>query len=260
MSRVEHAPGAFCWVEMITTHREGAADFYGKLFGWTTHDDEIPGGGVYTMLRLGDGNVGGLYEQPAEMKALSVPPAWLPYVTVENAATACARAEELGGSVVKDTFDVMEIGSMAVLCDPTGAAFAVWQPKTHTGADFGDGRPGSVCWNELATNDSKKASAFYEGMFGWNASVMEMGSGPYTMFGNGEAQAAGMLQMTDEWKGAPSHWLVYFAVSDCDSTVIEAEGLGGSLRVEPRDIPGMGRFAILADPQGGGFAIFQREG
>ncbi|MEE8138534.1 MAG: VOC family protein, partial [Thermoanaerobaculia bacterium] len=127
MSSTHHAPGTFCWAELATTDAAGAKKFYRELLGWETHDDPIPGGGVYTMIQLEGGNVGALYEQNEEMRAQGVPPAWLAYVTVEDAADASAKAKALGGSAIKEAFDVFDIGSMAVLQDPTGATFAVWQ-------------------------------------------------------------------------------------------------------------------------------------
>ncbi len=123
MNEIQHARGTFCWVELTTTDAEGAKSFYTGLMGWEAEDDSIPGGGVYTMLRVGDKNVGGLYGMSEEMKG--VPPNWLLYVTVESAVEAAAKAKSLGGTVVKDAFDVMDVGSMAVLQDPTGATFAV---------------------------------------------------------------------------------------------------------------------------------------
>ena len=115
MSGAKHAPGAFCWAELTTTNAAGAKQFYTGLLGWKTEDDPIPGGGTYTMIRQDDGNVGGLYELNEQMRAAGVPPSWLAYVTVDDAAATAAKARQLGGTVIKDAFDVMEIGSMAVL-------------------------------------------------------------------------------------------------------------------------------------------------
>ena len=94
---LKHAPGTFCWAELSTSDTDGAKKFYSELLGWTHHDDPIPGGGVYTMLRLGDGDVGALYGLFEEMKAAGVPPHWMGYVTVEDAAATAAKAKELGG-------------------------------------------------------------------------------------------------------------------------------------------------------------------
>lgn len=256
MSPTHHDPGTFCWSELVTSDATGAKEFYSRLMGWETEDDPIPGGGVYTMIRLAGGNVGALYEQSEEMRSEGVQPTWLSYVTVEDAVATTARARELGGSVMKDASDVFDIGSMAVLRDPTGAPFAIWQPKRHTGTDHTDGKPGSVTWHELTTRDSEAAAAFYAGLFGWEAHSMEMPGGHrYTLFMSGERQRAGMIQMTEEWGDAPSHWMVYFSVADCDASAALAGELGGQVCVPPTDVEGVGRFAVVNDPQGGFFSI-----
>ena len=260
MSPVQHAPGTFCWAELSTTDAPGAKKFYTELMGWQTHDDDIPGGGTYTMIIHEEGNVGALYEMPEEMRSQNVPPNWLLYVTVENAAATAKKAAELGGTVIKDAFDVFDIGSMAVLQDPTGATFAIWQPKKHTGTDHVDGKPGSVCWCELASKDAAAAGEFYSQLFGWQPTEKEMGElGKYTIFMNGEAQAAGMLQMTEEWGDIPSHWMAYFSVDDCDARATQAGELGGEICVPPKDIPDIGRFSVINDPQGAVFSIIKLE-
>lgn len=174
-----------------------------------------------------------------------------------NAAATAAKARRLDGTVIKDAFDVFDIGSMAVLKDPTGASFSIWQPGKHCGTDFTDGRPGSVCWNELATRDAASAGGFYGGLFDWKSGEMEMAGGKYTMFKSGEANAAGMLQMTEEWGDLPSHWMVYFSVADCDGTAAKAASLGGAVKVAPTDIPPVGRFSVIQDPQGAVFSIIK---
>ena len=130
MSGITHAPGRFCWAELTTTDAAGAKSFYVDLMGWETHDDPIPGGGTYTMIRHAGGNVGALYEMTTEMKSQGIPPMWMPYVTVVDAAATANSVRELGGAVLKDAFDVFDIGSMAVLKDPAGAPFSIWQPTS----------------------------------------------------------------------------------------------------------------------------------
>ena len=255
MDQIEHAAGTFCWVELMTTDAGGAKDFYSGLMGWETEDDAIPGGGTYTMLRKEKKNVGGLYELGEKVKGM--PPCWMPYVSVENAADAAARARSAGGTVLKDAFDVMDIGSMAVLQDPTGASFSVWQAKKHHGTQLSAGEAGSACWHELTTNDVERAGTFYSELFGWTLAIRDMPTGPYTMFMNGEARAGGMLKMTAEWGDIPPHWMVYFAVTDCDASAKKAESQGGQVKVPPTDIPSVGRFSVIQDPQGAVCSIIQ---
>jgi predicted enzyme related to lactoylglutathione lyase len=80
------------------------------------------------------------------------------------------------------------------------------------------------------------------------------------MFTNGERPAGGMFKLTPDMGNIPPHWLVYFAVDDCDAKTEKATELGGSVMKPPDDIPGIGRFSILLDPQGAAFAIIKMEG
>ena len=254
MSKPPHPHGIFCWAELATSDNEGAKAFYTGLFDWQANDDPLPSGGTYTMFTHQDGYVAAAYTLTDEMKQMGVPVHWMLYVSVEDARATAARAAELGGTVVKDAFDVMQIGSMAVLRDPTGADFAVWQAKASRGTDHTDNKPHTVCWNELATRDAEAAGAFYGELFGWTPQRMEMEGAPYFMCMSGDRQAAGMMQMTEEWGDLPSHWMMYLAVEDCDASAARAAELGGEVCVPPTDIP-VGRFAVLGDPQGGTFSI-----
>jgi predicted enzyme related to lactoylglutathione lyase len=257
MGQIQHAPGNVCWAELATTDAVGAKEFYTSLMGWSGHDAPLPSGGGYTMLKHDDGNVGALYQQMPEMVAAGVPSYWMPYVTVEDAAATAAKVTELGGTVIKDAFDVFDIGSMAVFKDPTGAALSVWQPKKHTGTAFTAGRPGTVSWNELATRDKNKAGGFYAALFGWKPVEAEHSPMLYTMFHNGETRAAGMLQMTEEWGNIPPYWMIYFSVADCNAGAKRATELGGEVKVPPTDIPTVGRFSVIQDPQGAVCSIMQ---
>jgi hypothetical protein len=244
-----HPPGNFCWIEVGTHDRTKAKAFYTKLFGWDAED--IPAGPdmTYTLLKKNGKQVGGLYEMSPEQRSQGIPPHWLSYVAVQNADAAAQKAASLGGAVVMDAFDVMDIGRMAVLTDPTGATFAVWQPKQHQGAQL-VGEPGSICWTELATRDTGKAARFYSGLFDWGQEQQDMGAMKYTMYMNAGQPAAGMLEMTAEFGSAPPYWMPYFAVEDCERSVESCKNLGGQMLVPPTDVPNIGRFAVLQDPTG----------
>ena len=130
---------------------------------------------------------------PAEMRSMGIPPHWLSYVSVASADESAGKAKELGATLMKEPFDVFTVGRMAVVQDPTGAVFALWQPGTHKGASLVN-VPNSLCWNELATPDTEKAGDFYTGLFGWGKNVQQMGPMTYTSFMNGERPAGGMYK------------------------------------------------------------------
>lgn len=251
-----YAPGTFCWVELGTTDATAAKQFYTELFGWMPHDNPIGPDMVYTMLKLDGKDVGALYQLTPEMTAQGIPPNWLSYVSVSSADEAAAKAKEAGGTLMKEPFDVFTVGRMAVVQDPTGAVFALWQAGTHQGAGICN-VPNSFCWNELATSDTEKAGDFYTKLFGWGKNVQQMGPMTYTSFMNGDRPAGGMYKPAPEMGNIPPHWLVYFAVDDTDAKVKKAEELGAKTIAPPMDIPGTGRFAILQDPQGAAFGIIK---
>lgn len=250
----KHAPGMFCWSELATTDQEAAKKFYTALFDWTFDDSPIGGGETYTMLMKNGKNIGALYSQQKEQRERRIPPNWLPYVAVESADQIAAKIKQGGGKVLTEPFDVMAHGRMAVFQDPADATFAVWQANQHTGAGLVN-EVGSVCWNELLTRDPSKAGPFYKQVFGWTDEAMPMPQGTYTMFKKDRAQAAGMMKITPEMGTLPSHWEIYFSVDDCDKCVAKAKQLGGKVMKPPADIPNVGRFAVLQDPQGAYFAI-----
>ena len=250
-----HAPGTFSWVELSTPDAPAAKKFYANLFGWEPMDTPA-GDGTYTLLRLRGREVGGLSGMQKEQLAQGVPPNWLPYLAVTSADDTTKKATSLGAKVVVGPFDVMEHGRMTVLQDPTGGAFAIWQAKAHPGAGVRD-EAGSLSWCELITNDVKAAAKFYTGLFGWTSQEMPMPGFTYTIFSNGETQVGGMMQIQKEWGPVPSHWMTYFAVESCDATTDKAKRAGAEILKPPTDIPNMGRFSVLRDPQGAAFALYQ---
>jgi len=254
----QHAPGTFCWPELATSDQEGAKKFYTSLFGWTFQDSDIGDGQFYTMLKLNGASVGALYKLRPDESTKGMPPHWGTYVAVDSADAAAAKAKQLGASIMVEPFDVMDVGRMAVIQDPTGAVFSVWQPKKHIGVGVLD-EVGAMCWNELMTTDAAKAKPFYMGLFGWKDETKPMGPMVYTIYKNGGANAGGMMQISPRMGPIPSHWLVYFSVKDCDATVNKATGMGAKVTVPAQDVPGVGRFAILQDPQGAHFGVVKGE-
>lgn len=251
-----YAPGTFCWVELGTTDGEAAKKFYTELFGWKFTD--IPAGpsGVYTMLNQDGKDVAALYTMPEEMTSHGVPPHWMSYVSTSNADETASKAKELGATLMKDPFDVFDVGRMAVIQDPTGAVFAIWQAGSHKGAALVNA-PVSLCWNELTTRDTEKAGDFYANLFGWQKNPQQMDGMTYTTFVNNGRPAGGMYEPTPEMGDVPPNWLPYFAVNDADATANRATELGAKVCVPPMDIPNIGRFAVFQDPQGAALAIIK---
>lgn len=249
--------GMFCWSDLATTDVAGAKRFYGELLGWSFDDVPIGEGSFYSMARKGGQDVAAAASMQAEQRKQGVPPYWNAYIATENVDASAKKAEQLGGKVVAPPFDVMDAGRMSVVQDPTGAMVSLWQPKRHKGAGL-MGEPGALAWFELMTTDPAKAQDFYTKLAGWTAKTQDMGDMKYTVASVGEDMVAGMMKSQDA--NVPSNWLIYFAVADCDASAAKAKQLGGSTHVPPTDIPGVGRFSVLRDPQGAWFGILQFKG
>lgn len=252
----KYKPGTFCWPELATSDSAAAKKFYTALFGWKTQDDEVAPGMIYTMALMKDKNVGAMYELTAEMKKMNIPPHWLQYVSVDSAEDSTAKAKKLGATVTREPMDVMDIGRMSVIQDPTGGVFALWEPKTTIGASLIN-EHGAITWNELMTNNVDAAGKFYTDLFGWSSQTQDMGGFMYTSFANGERPAAGMMAITKEMGDMPTNWMQYFAIDDCDKGAAKIKQLGGQILVGPQDIPEIGRFAVAMDPQHACFAIIK---
>jgi len=251
-----HAPGTFCWVDLGAHDPQAARRFYTALFGWEANDNRYgpAEGDVYTMYRLDGKDVAASYGMDPNQKTMGLPSAWLCYVAVEDADASASKAKELGATLMAEPFDVMEVGRMALVQDPTGALFALWKAASHTG--FGvRGEPGSPGWFELATADSAKASAFYQGLFGWTTQTMNNTGTEYTVFGGPSGMIGGMYQTGEHNAGMPPCWLPYFVVEDTDAGAEKAKPLGAEVMYGPLDIPGIGRFALLRDVQGAMFYL-----
>jgi len=249
--RSEYTAGTFCWIDLATTDQEAAKLFYQDLMGWSYLDVPTDVGNTYSLATLEAKQVAAICPLPPEPAGM--PPHWVSYVSVASADDAAKKAVGLGATLLMEPFDVMTGGRMAVIQDPAGAAFAVWEAKEHFGAELVN-QHATLCWNELMTKDPAAAATFYTGMFGWSA---EPFGDTYTIFMNGERPAGGMIQIEEQMGPVPPNWSVYFCVDDCDAIHDRAVSLGGAVHMPPTDFPEVGRGCVLADPQGGAFGVIK---
>jgi len=246
--RTSHAPGTISWSDLGTSDPGAAKSFYSSLFGWEQDDMPIPDGGTYTMLRKNGKDAAALSSAQEGM-----PTFWNTYVTVESADDAAAKAGELGGTVIAEPFDVMDAGRMAVIQDPTGAMFCVWEPNRHIGAAIVNA-PGALTLSQLNTGDPERAIEFYSGLFGWGSEPIEGGDMPYWGWSNDGRLAGGMMRVPADM-GAPPHWLNYFGIESVDDAVGRIGELGGQIVLPPTEVPG-GKIIVASDPQGAVFGLW----
>jgi uncharacterized protein YndB with AHSA1/START domain/predicted enzyme related to lactoylglutathione lyase len=114
--------------------------------------------------------------------------------------------------------------------------------------------PGTFCWNELLTTDTAGATGFYTKLFGWKTEAFA-GPTKYTLFTQNGAKVAGLMQRPCE--DMPPHWLAYVEVKSVDESLAQASGLGAKVLMPAMDIPTVGRIAVVQDPQGAAFGMFQ---
>ena len=253
-ARSSYAPGTPSWVDVQTTDPAAAKTFYAALFGWEYADNPVEGtDAVYSMAEKNGQPVAAISAQQPEQVKMGIPPLWNTYITVDDADATAGKVEGAGGAVLAPAFDVMDAGRMAVLADPTGAVFMVWQAKEHPGAALVN-EPGTLCWNELMTTDLDTALPFYGDVLGWTFDDFGDPATTYKICKVGDDGVAGAQPPPME--GIPPSWAVYFTVDDADAIVERAKVGGATILVEPFDIP-IGRIAAIQDPQGAVFSITQ---
>ena len=271
-----YIPGVPCWIDTNQPDPEAAVAFYGGLFGWEIEDAMPPGSEHhYYMARIRGGDVAainGIRE--------SAPPraTWDTYIWVESADDSTAKAKAAGGTVLTEPMDVFDAGRTAVLSDPEGATFCLWEPKRHRGATVVN-EAGAVNFNNMNTHDADTAKAFYGAVFGWGTMPMGGGAEAWTLPGYGDHLellnpgtlermasmgaprgfadvVATLTPLPAHDRDVPAHWSVTFATDDVDATASKASELGGQVIAGPFDAPWV-RMAVIADPQGATFIASQ---
>ena len=270
-----YIPGVPCWVDTSQPDPEAALPFYSGLFGWE-FEDVMPEGapGTYFIGRIRGGDAAAIGSIPEGTPQVAM---WNTYVWVESADETSTKAAEAGGAVVIEPFDIMDSGRMAMLTDPEGAAFCVWQAGQHKGAQVVN-EHGALNFNGLATRDVEAAAAFYGAVFGWRTLTLPAGM-MWTLPGYGdhlEERSPGlrdqMAQMAapdgfidvvaalnpiaaDDTE-TPAHWSVTFGVDDAHATAAKVAELGGEVLAGPVDAP-WSRPVVIKDPQGATFIASQ---
>src|SRR5208337_3171537 len=257
MTNVDKQPaGSFCWIELHASDQNAAKNFYSALFGWQANDMPMGPGDLYTIFRLQGRDAAAGCTLRSEERSQGIPPHWLIYIAVENADAAVKKAQQLGGKAFAPAFDVMDAGRMAIVQDPTGATFCPWQANKSAGIGIAH-VAGTLCWADLSTPDPKRAGDFYSGLFGWELVVDPKAASGYLHIKNGEHFIGGIPGALHRQLGVPAHWLAYFQVDDVDASASKAKEMGASLYLPPLTMEGVGRMAVIADPQGAVFAIFK---
>ncbi len=251
MTKIEkHQPNTPSWFDLMTPDPEAARKFYASVFGWT-YDVGGPESGGYAMCKVGDLNACGMGKKPDNAP---YPSTWTVYFNVESADQTAAAIKECGGKMMMEPMDVMDVGRMAIAIDPSGAAFGLWQPKRHKGADVRD-QHGAMGWQECVTRDPDQARDFYARVF--KLEPVKMEGMDYWTLNRGKDAYGGIWKMEANIPAeVPPHWTPYFVVDDTDAAVGNITGGGGKVITAPFDTP-YGRIAVATDPFGAVFSVIK---
>ncbi|HEY3187840.1 MAG TPA: VOC family protein [Solirubrobacteraceae bacterium] len=252
--------GVPCAITAVHPDPDAAVAFYTRLFGWEA-EDAMPAGspGRHFVCTLNGREVAAVASARGEGPPVA---GWQTHVWVDSADDAAARATDAGGRVVTEPFDLLDAGRTAVLTDPAGAVFGVWQPRRRRGAQVVN-EAGAWAMSQLTTPDPEGAKAFYGSVFGWETDTFGVGEGEVTLWRvpgylGGEPQqpvsrdVVGVMMSTGG-DGVSPQWTVDFWVDDADGVADAITKLGGQVIVPPFDTP-VSRTAVLADPQGVAFS------
>jgi len=249
-SKVSRLPGKFVWFEHVSTDVAKARAFYGQLFGWNIEGMPMEDQ-TYYMIHNGGTGIGGFRTAEA-----GEPNHWISYMSVDDTDSRFKLALANGAKAVLPPEDFGTMGRGAAIADPTGASVCLWANTTDDEADPQTTPFGNWYWNELWTTDAERALAFYESSFGYTHDVMDMGDqGSYFVLNASGKPRGGIFQSPDAQ--VPPMWLPYVHVEDCDASAARAGELGAKVFMPATDVPGVGRFAAMFDPQGAAIAIIR---
>jgi uncharacterized protein len=242
--------GTPCWVDLGVDDVTRASAFYSRLFGWDIQAGPPEAGG-YTMC-LQDGHpVAGIVPKQGPP---DTPTVWTIYIASDDADETAGKITAAGGKILAPPVDVMDVGRAALAADPAGAAFGIWQARSHTGFGLAS-EPGSVCWNETFSRDMEGSQAFYSAVFGYEYGDMSTPEFRYATLKIDGKEVGGIGELgASVPPEVPAHWSTYFAAGDTDAAVAAVTGAGGSVTREPWDTP-YGRMAVVSDDQGAAFSL-----
>jgi uncharacterized protein len=250
------AGSKFVWYELMTTDGAAAAKFYAVVAGWRVQKSPTPGMD-YTLFHAGQAQVAGAFVLSKEAVAGGAPVGWVGYVGVANADKAAADLKAAGGTIHREPNDIPGVGRFAVVADPQGAVFALFQPARSDEVSPADANaPGHVGWHELYAKDGTKIFDFYGKLFGWvKGDTMDMGAaGPYQMFGPDSGAMIGGMMTKPAQMPAPA-WAFYVNVPSIAAAIPKIKAGGGTVANGPSEVPG-GQWIVQGiDPQGAHFAL-----
>jgi len=252
--------GSHIWYELMTPDPDGATAFYGAVVpGWTV-GQPIGGDQDYRIIGRSDGgSAGGVLALTEDMRQHGARPVWLGYIGADDVDATARQVEAKGGKLLMPAFDIPQ-GRIAMVTDPQGNPFYIMKPIPPAGQEdrqsdvFSPDQQQRVSWNELSTADPVAARTFYGELFGWTSDdFMPMGEyGEYRFFDHGSLRIGAVSGMMPD--GHPG-WRYYIRVPSISKAVEAVKAGGGTITLEPMEVPGGDTIVIGNDPQGAEFAL-----
>ncbi len=255
MEYLSHTPNTFCWAELATVSVEEAKEFYRKLFSISAYTNT---GGSYHLLEVDGKPVGGMYELAQPQEITGIPPHWMPYIICDDLIATLEKVKANSGTVVVDPWAAGDIGATAIIQDVEGALLGLWQGGSLRSSAWKH-RHGTISWFEHASKGNKETVPFYEKVFGYSSRTEPMGDSVYTTFYLGDEVVAGLYIMPEMMRDVPPHWLIYFAVNSVDKALEVTVAAKGEILMPKTQVPGIGMFAVIRDPQGAVLGLIEGE-
>jgi predicted enzyme related to lactoylglutathione lyase len=245
--------GSPCWVDLWTSDVEGSRRFYSELLGWEAQEPSPEFGGYFMFTREGIPVAGAM----GDMGDAKADDTWKVFLTSDDIDRTLKDAEAKGAQIIAPAMAIADLGTQAVLGDPTGATLGVWEPATFPGFTV-LGEPGAPSWFELFTRDHATAVAFYQSVFRWETDVVgDSDEFRYAVMKDpsGEGELAGIMDASSFMAdGQSAHWSVYWQVDDAEAAVTRVKALGGSVVTDAQETP-YGVLAAVTDPAGAAFKL-----
>ena len=253
----EQLSGKIIFVRLVTPDLSAAEHFYGILFGWRFHDMALPGV-RYAVATLDGHIVAGLAQLPLPSNGRR--PAWLNFIATADTDTTTRLAVKQGAKVLVAPRNVPDLGRVAILVDPQGAAFAILQSSSGDPPDvLGD--DGAWIWSSLITSNPNADAAFYQSLFGYEvyAAPGAAQDGHLIVASQGYARAS-VNPLPTQRPGQHPQWLNFVRVADAAASAQQATALGGRVLVPPHPDRDGNVVALIADPQGAVLGLLQWTG
>jgi len=249
-------PGKFVWFDLVTDDPTALRQFYGSVFGWKFHTVGKPPASYALIENAGD-NIGGLFYH-ARPSGASSSARWLSLISVPDPAASVRYVEQHGGKVIAPLATIAGRGTHALFRDPQGAVFGVLKSESGDRPDT-PVETGDFFWTDLLAPDPAKATEFYVGLAGYEATDREANTGAKRVVLSSEGYArAGIVPLPAPIK--QPGWLPYVLVDDVAGTLQRATAAGGRVLLQPRPDLLNGNLAVIADPRGGVFGVVRWSG